>query len=99
MVTRNARRRIATIAAAIAVVAATTITLIVTSRYHESPPVAVDQCTCPGYKTCATDPDNCDGGDRLPGGDIVVAVGKSPRGWNPGSILGGVGDTAEELTP
>jgi peptide/nickel transport system substrate-binding protein len=95
----NRRRRIWFAVAAAAVLAAVA-TIVVVRGHHHPAPVAIDDCgTCPGYATCGTDPDNCDSGDRLPGGTIVVAAGTYPRGWNAGSRLGSVGDTAEQETP
>lgn len=104
MTVQDMRRRMPLIAAAVVVAVAVTIAvLVVTGRHHDvssAPGPTAVSCGCPGYvASCGVDPDNCDGGDRALGGAIVVAVGKSPRGWNPGSPAGNAGDTAEEMTP
>ena len=91
--------RIAAATVAVAVATVATISVIAVIGHPDVAHVA-GPCVCgAAYITCSTDPDHCDGGDRLAGGAVVVAVGKSPKGWNPGSSRGNAGDTAEELTP
>jgi len=55
------------------------------------------QTFSPGYKTCGTDPDNCNSGDRNPGGKITVALGKVPTGWQVNSDTNNVVETVEQL--
>lgn len=51
----------------------------------------------PGYKTCGTDPDNCNSGDRAPGGKITLALGKVPTGWQVNANTNNVVETVEQL--
>jgi len=53
----------------------------------------------PGYKTCGTDPDNCNSGDRAPGGKITVALGKVPAGFMVNNSNENVVETVEQLNP
>jgi peptide/nickel transport system substrate-binding protein len=53
----------------------------------------------PGYKTCGTDPDNCNSGDRAPGGKITVALGKVPAGFMTNNSNENVVETVEQLNP
>src|SRR5262245_904028 len=101
MMTAKRRRWNAGIAAGVVLAVAAAITVFVVTRGGTGRSTT-GPCPCygpPGWVRCSIDPDNCDAGDRVAGGAIVMAVGKSPRGWNPGSVRGSVGDTAEELAP
>jgi peptide/nickel transport system substrate-binding protein len=53
----------------------------------------------PGYKTCGTDPDNCNSGERNPGGKITVALGKVPAGFMTNNSNENVVETVEQLNP
>jgi peptide/nickel transport system substrate-binding protein len=55
-----------------------------------------NQTASTGYRTCSTDPDNCNSGARKAGGSIVVALGKYPSTWNQSSADGAVVETVEQ---
>jgi peptide/nickel transport system substrate-binding protein len=77
-------------------VALTVVGLLGVAACGTSTPTGSPAQSSLGYKTCATNPDTCNSGNRKAGGDIVVALGKFPSNWNTLSSAGAVVETVQQ---